>query len=118
MDTRRCPRPRPSRRLWRTLLALALLALTALALSGAIPSLQAAALTMLPALALAVLMLTRPYVGASAIGRWRRGHARRAIAQQPATAPLRAPTVLARGGRLLAAALADRAPPALLAGGR
>ena len=59
-----------ARAVWRLALVLALAALAALALSGVI-ELQSGALTMLPALALAVVMLTRPYVGERVIARLR-----------------------------------------------
>jgi hypothetical protein len=70
-------------------------------------------LIMLPALALAIAMLIRPYLGERAIARLR---ARRARARRPRLArltvtALRARKYLARGGRLIALALAGRAPP-------
>jgi hypothetical protein len=106
------------RALWRIAAVLALLALVALALSGAIDPLQSGALTMAPALALALLMLTRPYLGERVIARLRCARPRRLrIASSKAGRAL--PGVyVARGGRLIAAALAGRAPPLALAGCR
>jgi hypothetical protein len=104
--------------LWRASSILALLALVALALGGAIDPLQSGALTMLPALALAAMMLTRPYVGERAIARLRarRPSRRRAIAIAMTSVRPRPCASVARGGRLIAAALAGRAPPLALAG--
>jgi hypothetical protein len=104
--------------LWRAASILALLAFVALALGGAIDPLQSGALTMLPALALATMMLTRPYVGERAIARLRvrrqpRGRAMAIVSVRPRTC-----ASVARGGRLIAAALAGRAPPLALAGHR
>jgi hypothetical protein len=90
--------------------------LVALALVGAI-ALPTGALTMLPALVLAAIMLARPYLGEQAIARLRASRARRtapAACDCPCSRS-RGP-VVARGGRLIAAALAGRAPPAALAG--
>ena len=94
------------------------IALVALALGGAIDPLQSGALTMLPALALATMMLTRPYLGERALARLRsrRRPRRRAAARIVVCARPRASVV--RGGRLIAAALAGRAPPLALAGQR
>lgn len=107
-----------ARFVWRLVLILALVALAALALSGTIGSLQAGTLTMLPALALAVAMLTRPYLGERVIARLRARRARRPGAASSKTAPRRPRIRIARGGRLIAAALAGRAPPLALAGCR
>lgn len=98
--------------LWRPAAVLALLLITALAFSGVAASLQAGLLTVLPALALAVLMLTRPYLGERALAglRLRRRRRHRCPPLAP-PGPLHARAGLARGGRLLAAALAGRAPP-------
>jgi len=111
------PRGR-SRPLWRMASLVALIALVALALGGAIDPLQSGALTMLPALALATMMLTRPYLGERALARLRsrRRPRRRAAARIVVCARPRASVV--RGGRLIAAALAGRAPPLALAGQR
>ncbi len=103
---------------WRLALVLALVALAGLALGGAIDSVQTGVLTMLPAVALGVLMLTRPYLGERVISRLRaiRSPRRGAVGR---TAPLRRREAsVARGGRLIAVALAGRAPPLALAGCR
>lgn len=106
--------PRRARLLLRLTL---ILALAALALGGAIDPLQSGALTMVPALALAVLMLTRPYLGQRVIARLRgRGPGRRRPVAGRGGAPVRPCARMARGGRLIAAALAGRAPPLALAG--
>lgn len=99
------------RLLSRTALALALVALIALALGGVIDPLHSGALTMLPALALATIMLTRPYLGERAIARLRTRSSPRTTAVAIIGARLRPHAPLARGGRLIAAALAGRAPP-------
>jgi hypothetical protein len=104
--------------LWRLSLILALAALAALALSGAIDPLQSGALTMLPAMALAVMMLTRPYLGERVIARLRARRRRRASAVRAIAGSRRAEVGVARGGRLVAVALAGRAPPHALAGCR
>jgi hypothetical protein len=105
--------------LWRVALIFVTVALAALALSGAIDPLQSGALTMLPALALAVMMLTRPYLGERAIARLRARRPRRPRRRRVgATASARPhpSAVVARGGRLIAVALAGRAPPLAHAG--
>ncbi len=95
---------------------LALASLAALVLVGAIDPLQSGVLTMAPALALAAMMLARPYPGERAIARLRarRSRRRRRFAA-PVLARPRAVAGMVRGGRLIAAALAGRAPPAALA---
>jgi hypothetical protein len=111
MSSRRPVASTRSPRLWRRAAAIALVVLVALVLGGAIDPLQSGALTMLPALALAAMMLTRPYLGERAIARLRRDPARVPDVAAPAPAPLRRAATLARGGRLIAVALAGRAPP-------
>jgi hypothetical protein len=106
------------RLVWRTALALALVVLVALAWTGAVDPLQSGALTMLPALALATLMLTRPYLGERAIARLRARRPRRGHAVATEGARLRPSASVARGGRLIAVALAGRAPPLAPAGSR
>jgi len=97
---------------------IASVALVALALGGVIDPLQSGALTMPPALALTAMMLTRPYVGERAIARLRpRGSRRRDELCPPASPGCRS-TIAVHGGRLIAAALAGRAPPPALAGYR
>jgi hypothetical protein len=104
--------------LWRVALIFVTVALAALALSGAIDPLQSGALTMVPALALAVLMLTRPYLGERVIARLRARRTRRRRLAATAGARLRPSVGVARGGRLIAVALAGRAPPLAHAGCR
>jgi hypothetical protein len=113
MSSRRPVGSTRSPRRWRLAAAIALVVLVALMLGGAIDALQSGALTMLPALALAAMMLTRPYLGERAIARLRRDPAR--VPEVVAPAPSRRAATLARGGRLIAVALAGRAPPLALA---
>lgn len=99
----------------RALGALALAALIVLVVHlDATRSLPSDLLTVLPALGFALLMLVRPYLGAKAIARLHgvRSRARRVAARARPLPRRRSETV--RGGRLIAAALAGRAPPALL----
>jgi len=105
-------RPR-ARAVWRLSLLLVLLALGALALGGALSSLQGGALTMLPALVLAVMMLTRPYMGERVIAQLRARRSRGEGSPRRVVARMRTSASLARGGRLIAEALAGRAPPAV-----
>lgn len=99
----------------RALAALALLALIALvALLDATRSLPSDLLTVLPAVALALLMVARPYLAAGTIMRLRGRRGRRRATEEPASAIPRRRREIVRGGRLIAAALAGRAPPALL----
>lgn len=107
-----------ARLVWRVALVLALVALIALALGGVIDPLQSGALTMLPALALAAMMLARPYLGERAIARLRARRPRRERARQVGGAHVHPGAYVARGGRLIAVALAGRAPPPALAGQR
>jgi hypothetical protein len=106
-----------ARLVWRLALILALIALAVLALSGAIDSPQGGVLTMLPALALAVMMLTHPYLGERVIARLRTGRPRPSVVGA-IVGPLRPAVSVARGGRLIAVALAGRAPPLAPAGCR
>ncbi len=106
------------RLVWRMALGLAFVALLALALGGVIDPLQSGALTMLPALALAAMMLTRPYLGERAIARMRARRPRRGHGARVGSARVYPGAYVARGGRLIAVALAGRAPPLALAGQR
>jgi hypothetical protein len=103
-------------------LTLVLIALAALALAGEFGAVQGDVLIMLPALLLAVMMFTRPYLGEAAIAhlRIRRAARRKRRLSTPACAlaPLRSPAHVSRGGRLIAVALAGRAPPLALADSR
>jgi hypothetical protein len=107
------------RPLWRTSLTLVLIALVTLALSGELGAMQGSVLIMLPALLLAIVMFTRPYLGEETIARLRIRHGqrnRRLNRSSCALAQLRSPARVSRGGRLIAMALAGRAPPFALAG--
>jgi len=101
---------------WRLALLLALTALVALALGGEIAPLQSGVLTLAPAVALAVMMLTRPYLGQRVIARLRGSRRVRRSTVARSVAASRPCACLARGGRLIAVALAGRAPPLALAG--
>ncbi len=105
-----------ARVIWRLALALALIAFTALALSGEIGGLQSGALTLLPVIALAVVKLARPYIGEGVIAQMHVRRRRRPCAAALIVVPLRRRGGLARGGRLIAVAMAGRAPPLALAG--
>jgi hypothetical protein len=109
-----------ARGLWRLAVILALITLIALALSGTIESLQSGALMMFPALLLAVLMLARPYTGERVIARLCNHHRkhRRASGSSAPAIRLRPRMLVARGGRLIAVAMAWRGPPPALAGCR
>ncbi len=112
---------RHARLLRRLSLTLALIAFVALALSGELGAVQGGVLIMLPALLLAAVMFTRPYLGEATIARLRvrrARHNRRLGTPACVIAPMRAPTRASRGGRLIAVALAGRAPPLALAGCR
>lgn len=102
--------------IWRLALAIALIAFISLALSGAIGGLKSSALTLLPVIALALAKLTRPYLGEGVIAQLHARHRRRSCAPAPNVAPLRPRNGLARGGRLIAVAMAGRAPPPALVG--
>jgi hypothetical protein len=104
------------RLVWRVALGAALAALAAAAWMGAIDLLQSGALTMLPAFALAAIMLTRPYLGERTIARLRARLPRRERVAQTSSARVRPAAHVARGGCLIAVALAGRAPPLALAG--
>ena len=95
----------------RLAIAITLLALAALALGGAIGPLQSGVLTMVPALALGLLMLSRPYLGQHLLARLRARSRRTDRAAALGPRPVRPVAFVARGGRLIAVALAGRAPP-------
>ncbi len=103
------------RLLLRLVLLLGLVAFVALALGRGGASLQTGALMMAPVLALGVLMITRPYLGGRMLARLASRRPRRTVAGVILTNRWAGPRV-ARGGRLIAAALAGRAPPPALAG--
>jgi hypothetical protein len=106
---------RSTSRAWRPLLAVALVAIAVLAAVGAGGLQMTDLLTVLPALALAVVMLTRPYLGERVIARLRMRRARAATGARLGRTCTRSRRAIARGGRLIATALAGRAPPAALA---
>lgn len=105
-----------TRVIWRLTAILALVAFAVFALCGKLGGAQGGALIMLPALLFAVAMLTRPYLGERVIARLRVRHLRRPRANTCAHGPLRSLTRAASGGRLIAVALAGRAPPLALVG--
>jgi hypothetical protein len=94
----------------------ALIVLVGLGLGKVIDPLQGGALTMLPALALTALMLLRPYLGERTLARLRARRVRPPEATHLAAVPQRPPVRVVRGGRLIAVALAGRAPPLACAG--
>ncbi len=106
------PQSRAARRL---ILLLALAAFVALTLREGGTALQTGALMMSPVFAIAVLMLTRPYAGERFLARLAVRRPRRP-ARAGGIRPLLPETKIARGGRLIASALAGRAPPRALAG--
>jgi hypothetical protein len=101
---------------WRSTAMLALVAFAVVALSGKLGGAQSGALIMLPALLFATVMLTRPYLGERVIARLRVRHVRRPHTGAYVRGPLRPATRAASGGRLIAMALAGRAPPLAPAG--
>jgi len=96
--------------------AVALVAVGVLVPLGALGALQSGALMLVPALVLAAALLAGRYPGERLIERW--GRARPRV--RPTVARVRVPSrpsrELPHGGRLIATALAGRAPPALAAG--
>ncbi len=98
----------------RPVLVVAAVPAVALALGGSFAPLHSAALILLPALALAIAMLVRPYLGAQAIARMRSRLVRGRRATVLSLAPRREPARVVRGGHLIALALAGRAPPRTL----
>jgi hypothetical protein len=107
---------RPLRRPRRLSRALALALVAGLLAMGAAGLLPATVLTLLPALALVLVMLTRPYLGERTLAKLRAAYRtrRRPVARVAPGMPRRRGAVHVRGGRLIASALAGRAPPALL----
>jgi hypothetical protein len=110
-------RTRRGRRLAVGVATLAVVAVVAvLAALGIFGMLGPGALTMLPALLLAVALFAGRYPGERLIERWARSRPRpRAMISRALAPELPSPTLL-RGGRLIAVALAGRAPPVLAAG--
>ncbi len=116
MGSLRSESHRQARLIWRSALLFALLAVAVLALCSHSASLQSGVLVMLPALAIAVLMLTRPYLGERLIASLRARRPRRSPMLAPMLSVLHPAQSVARGGRLIAVALAGRAPPLVLDG--
>jgi hypothetical protein len=87
-----------------------------LAALGILGMLGPGALTMLPALLLAVALFAGRYPGERLIERWARSRPRVRATIARALAPQSPSPTLLRGGRLIAVALAGRAPPAFAAG--
>jgi len=115
----RQPRFADGRARRRRQLAVGLVTLAALAvlgLLGLFGMLGPGALTMLPALLLAAALFAGRYPGERLIERWARSRPRVRAALARSLAPELPSTTLLRGGRLIAVALAGRAPPALTAG--
>jgi hypothetical protein len=102
--------PRRDQRILLGLTALSVL----LALLVSLTGVNADVLLATPALVLLLPLLAGRYVGEDGIARLgaRLDEARRRPARAGLGAPLRAPSVLPRGGRLIAAGLAERGPPA------
>ena len=94
----------------------AVAALAVLALIGTLGVLGPGALTLLPALLLAAAVFAGRYPGEQLLERWARARPRARRTSARLILPTRPVATLARGGRLVAAALAGRAPPALAAG--
>jgi hypothetical protein len=100
-------------------LAASVLAVAAIGLLASLGSLGALApgvLMLLPPLLLALVLLAGRYPGERLIERWRRARPRARQALAAVLVPRRRPLQLVRGGRLIAAALAGRAPPLPVAG--
>lgn len=103
---------RRRRTLWRCAVVLVLLALLALTHGAGSASIQTGVLMMSPALCAAVMMLTRPYLGQGILARLS-ARRRRPGAPRARSRAAHPRAHLARGGRLIASALAGRAPPSL-----
>jgi hypothetical protein len=107
----------PTRRDIRIMAVLGVVALAA-TLASTVAGMDTGLLHLAPALVLLLPLLTGRYVGEDRLAALvETAHAARAPRAAPRLAPClpRAPRVVAaRGGRLLAAALAGRAPPVLL----
>ncbi|MEY2533545.1 MAG: hypothetical protein QOF29_1455 [bacterium] len=103
--------PRRDQRILFGLAALTLL----FAVVQSLPGISGDVLLAAPALILLLPLLAGRYVGEERIARLGAllVAPRRRPAATRAAAPRRAPLVLPRGGRLIAAALAERGPPAL-----
>jgi uncharacterized membrane protein len=96
----------------RVAAVLAMVAFLAAAATGALGSSRDDLLTLFPLFLLIAVMVLRPYAGERLIARLRGASKRRppAPARIGLSRPLRL-AILARGGRLIATAMAGRAPP-------
>jgi hypothetical protein len=95
----------------RIAVAIGLFAVGALALSGLLGLSRQDLLTLLPLFLLMAVLVLRPYAGERLIARLRRGRPSR-TRPGPVVASRRPQlSGLARGGRLIATAMAGRAPP-------
>jgi len=101
----------PGRAAWRLPLIVALIAVSALICAAGGHWLQTGVLSMLPAVALAIVLLTRRYPGESVLARVRASRSPRPCAATLSSARRRADGRIARGGSLIAVAMAGRAPP-------
>jgi hypothetical protein len=101
----------------RVLAAVGLVTFIAMAAAGVFGAPRGDLLTLLPLCAVILVMLLRPYAGEGAIARLRGARGTRARAPSQLESPRSLDLAhVARGGRLIAAALAGRAPPLGLAG--
>jgi hypothetical protein len=116
MTGRRLATPSPGRAAALVVALAAVIGLATLAPLGVLGPLAPGALMLLPTLLLVVVLLAGRFPGERLIERWGRGRPRprKLIAQ--ILAPIRRSRQTLRGGRLIAAALAGRAPPAPAAG--
>jgi hypothetical protein len=94
----------------------ALVAVAVLAPLGVLGALRPGALMLLPALVLAAALLAGRYPGERLIERWGRARPRIRPAVVRVLVPIRRSRERPHGGRLIATALAGRAPPAFAAG--
>jgi hypothetical protein len=86
------------------------------ALLGSVGAVAPGVLMFLPALLLAAALLAGRYPGEQLLARCVRARPRSRSANAGVPVPERQISVFPRGGRLIAAALAGRAPPVLAAG--
>jgi hypothetical protein len=93
-----------------------LVAVGVLASLGVLGAFSSGALTLLPGLVLAAVLFGGRYPGERLIERWARARPLTRWAIAHVLAPARPSCVPPHGGRLIAASLAGRAPPALAAG--
>ena len=113
---RRLATPSPGRAAALVVALAAAVALATLAPLGVLGPLTPGALMLLPTLLLVLALLAGHFPGERLIERWRRARPSARQALEAVLAPGRRSTQLVRGGRLIAAALAGRAPPRSVAG--